>query len=333
MNPLDLPGPVFLLLYLGLGAVAFVVTLVLRYLARGRRGEPSEALLGGMDPYRIAYLRGGADAAVQAAVAALIHRGRLALENAVLMIPEGAEPERELVADGVYRGISAPKPDHPLELAVLRSVAPHATLATVQASATGAADELAQSLEGLGLIRSRRSLIGRNLVVRAPLMGVVALGAAKLAVGIARDRPVGFLVVLLLVTLVVAWLVAVKPGRTPLGDRVLAVLKERNDALRITAGHAPQQLTDRDVALASGIFGAIALGGGLGLVNVLWPTTVSASSALLARSSRSGGSTGSSCGTGCGSSWSSSCASSCSSSCGGSSCGGGCGGGCGGCGG
>lgn len=316
MNPLDLPGPAFLALYVALGAVALVAALVLKRWAQGPGGEPSEALLDSLTPYDVAFLRGGPDAAAQAAIASLVHRGRLAVEDTDLVVPPGAGAEGELVGDGVYRGVPRRAPDHPLDAAILAAVGTRRSFVGVQREASSAAESIGVSLERAQLMRSKAALGGRNLAVGAPAAALIVLGTVKLFVGLSRDRPVLFLALLLLLTLPLLS-IRVKPGCTRLGDRVLALLTDRNDALRMTASTAPQQLGGDDLALAVGLFGSsVLVGGALASVAMLWPAHA------LASTTSTWGGGASSCGTSCG-----------GSSCGGSSCGGGCGGGCGGCGG
>ena len=55
MNPFDLPGPQFLLFYLGLSAAVIVALVVARKFAESSAAPKLDL----SDPYLIAYLRGG----------------------------------------------------------------------------------------------------------------------------------------------------------------------------------------------------------------------------------------------------------------------------------
>src|SRR5262249_37307681 len=139
-----------------------------------------------------------------------------------------------------------------------------------------------------------------------PMVALLVLGLMKINVGVSRGRPVGFLVVLCVLTGIVALALLIKrPHRSRRGDRALARLKGENAALR----HAPRSLSTRvsadDLALAVALFGTAVLVGG---------PLADLRTALMPPPSAGGGDCGSSCG-------------------GGGGCGGGCGGGgCGGCG-
>jgi hypothetical protein len=91
---------------------------------------------------------------------------------------------------------------------------------------------------------------------------MLAPGLAKLLVGLARDRPVAILFIVLLLG-AGAWLslLKVKQGRTPAGDRTLELLRQEHAALRTTLsseGSAPT-LSGAEVALAVALFGTTAL--------------------------------------------------------------------------
>lgn len=80
MNPFDWPGPAFLLFYV----VLCVVTIVVMKGARRRREEamppadPEAAKRETLrEPYRVAFLRGGANEVIRVAIVALIDRGLL----------------------------------------------------------------------------------------------------------------------------------------------------------------------------------------------------------------------------------------------------------------
>jgi hypothetical protein len=123
---------------------------------------------------------------------------------------------------------------------------------------------------------------------------LVALGAARVAAGSANGRPVGFLVLLLLVTAVVAAvLVRQVPNATELGRRTLQGLRAQHP--RPAAGASPAELS-----MGTALFGA----------GILW--AADSDTAMLLRVPREhgafagdwgdsgGGSCGGSCGGGCG---------------------------------
>ena len=138
------------------------------------------------------------------------------------------------------------------------------------------------------------------------LLCVVA--AVKVAIGVARNRPVSFLV-LFAFGFSALTLFTIRGRRTVLGERVLGDLTMLFDALRERADELRPNIATGELALLMAVFGAGAVPiGAFPLVRAFRPATTTNTS---------------SCGTGCGSSSGSSCGG------GGSSCGGG---GCGGCG-
>ena len=75
-NPLDLPGPQFLLFYLVVGVAVLVGLWVLRSASEG--GAPPR--LDTSDPYLIAFLRGGKNEALRVATVSLVDRGLLDID-------------------------------------------------------------------------------------------------------------------------------------------------------------------------------------------------------------------------------------------------------------
>ncbi|MBI3267679.1 MAG: TIGR04222 domain-containing membrane protein [Planctomycetes bacterium] len=116
MNPFELPGPAFLALYVGVALAATALAAAARALLRPPGGEPSR-MAKPLDAYEIAYLEGGAETAIHAAVAGLFHAQALDATGddrcvaAVAPLPRDphppeAEVHRELdaIAAAVRRG-------------------------------------------------------------------------------------------------------------------------------------------------------------------------------------------------------------------------------------
>ena len=72
----DLTGPEFLWLYVELALIATVVTVLLALVGMSPAGEPSERIHE-LTPMEVAYLAGGPEKAVDAALASLVHEGRV----------------------------------------------------------------------------------------------------------------------------------------------------------------------------------------------------------------------------------------------------------------
>jgi uncharacterized protein (TIGR04222 family) len=295
MNPFDLRGPEFLSLY----CIVLAIALLAAYLVRQRFRQPSDAppaQARDLHPYEIAYLAGGATQAINAVIASLVHRGLVTVNAG----------ERSLAAQ-----LSSVAPQLAVEKAAYNHVLARQDL-PIRELRSALASELSHLRDrprALGLlVDEEKAFLGRALPTLL-VLGVAGFGFIKILVGMSRHRPVGFLAVLCIVTVVVAFAgFARRVHRTWRGDLALEQLKVRNAALEYAVPRNVAQATAADLALAVALFGTGVLASGP-LANLKMALTPPAGS----NSWGSGGG--------------------CSSGCGGGGCGGGCGGGgCGGCG-
>ena len=311
MNPLELRGPEFLFLYVVLAVAAIPAGYLLRRLAEGF-GVSNAMISSPLSARDVAYLRGGVTAVAEATLAQLLRRGTITQddtgEGLVLASPAGGRVSTT-----------------PLESEFLASLDPGASLpASVMRDRLEAmATRLAAPLERQGLAFSEEHQRSLGLVFCLPMLAVLGLGLAKIAVGLSRGRPVSILVFFCIATAMAAF--GMSKQRSPVtaaGRDALRRARAQNEALRETASRRTANLSPDDVAMAAALFGlgAVADPALLGLQRQLHPP----------RREESGSTWGWGSGSGCGTSSGSSCGSSSGSSCG-SGCGGG--GGCGGCGG
>jgi uncharacterized protein (TIGR04222 family) len=291
MDTWGISGPRFLLLYAVLGGATLLVALVAGRRALAGTGEGAAAPAR-LDPYEAAYLNGGSGLVATAAVSNLLRGGRLVTGG------RRRGQVRLLARKAPEAGV------HPVEWAAYELVAaePSRSLPEVR-SGLGRSPAVAAVRERLrrgGLVPTpeQRTRYRATALWFVPLL---ALGLARLAAGSANGRPVGFLVVLLAVTVAVAaWRCLRVPHATELGRRTLRRL--RAETRRPALGASPAEL-----GMATALFGA----------GVLWSADVETAAALrLPREpgAHVGGFGGDGGGGGGG-------------SCGGGSCGGGCGGG------
>jgi uncharacterized protein (TIGR04222 family) len=309
MNPLDFRGPEFLVFYLAWSSVVLGILWIVRERWE-RRIPPGGALPAGRlapgtypreeDAYAIALLRGGLEETARALLARLVAEGSVVIDGRELKRPD-------------------PPPDtgrlEPLEQEVLHSILPPAgsgiaaqeaekrVLQVVQYRST----EMQNDLEGQGLAPAEPQRRMYALFRNIGLVAILGLGLVKLLIGVSRERPVGFLVLLLLAFGFGCLYILRTPGQTPAGRQYLAWLQESHRGL-VQMIEQGRRTGYGELALAAGIYGLTVLPGFAPLLTALTPP----------RSADSG----------CSSS-SSSCSSS-SNGCGGGGCGGG---GCGGCGG
>jgi uncharacterized protein (TIGR04222 family) len=296
MNPFDLPGPQFLLFYLGLSAAVIVALIVARKFAESSAAPKLDL----SDPYLIAYLRGGDAETLRVAAVSLIDRGLLVVTGTQLKRADHA------VADSVRR---------PVEKELLQRFNRPDEAAAIFADARlkVACKPFEDTLKTAGLLPSESIQSARLLRLSVAGLILTGVGFVKIVVALSRGRTnVGFLVVLIIVAVFIAVKVAA-PRLTEAGKAMIADLQNLYSGLK---GRAlllqPGGATIEPLMLAA-VFGVGALeGAGFAFTRVLFPRAKA--------KDQSGATCGSSCG------------SSCSSSSCGSSCGGGCGGGCGGCG-
>lgn len=303
MNPFDLRGPEFLSLYTVLLVIAVAAAALLRRTLRLPNDEPPREALD-LSPYETAYLAGGEELAVNAAIARLVQAKVLAVNPA----------ERKLTRCG-----DEPPPDAAeLERAVFSAVIAKTgeTIATVRAHAARALTPIRRRLQDLGLLVPEDRSGTARLVPVLIVLGVALVGGIKILVGLAREKPVFFLVMLCALTVVVALAGFAWPvHRSRRGDRALERLREANAALEYSGSRHADDLAGDDLVLALGLFGMGALAGGplAELRTALKPPPKAGGGGGGCGSGCGGGGGGGGCGSGCG--------------------GGGCGGGCGGCGG
>ena len=280
LGPFDLTGGPFLTLYVVLLVATIIAGAAIPHWLRpeGRTGRVT-------DPERLALLAGGHRRFVDAIVARLLTANAVVLvgRKSLLALPGAigrSEAERRLLTVAGRQAIEWN--------GVERSLAPHAATAE-------------RDLIGSGLMMDDGVTGQMRFWQTTPYLVLIVFGAIKLCVGEARDRPVGFLVMLLIATFAMAMLRFAKVDRrTRAGIESLTGARTRGNRLR----RAP---TADETDLAVALFGTSVLAGSA------WSNYHAMRSA-----SDGGGSSG-----GCGSS--------AGGGCGGGGGGGG-GGGCGGCG-
>lgn len=306
-NPLDFKGPEFLAFYLLVASAAILLACFLRWCLRQPLGNSSGESVS-LDAYETAYLAGGKYQAIHVAIASLVQRGHLK-----------ARP--------LTRTLTLKTPlthnSHPLEQAIEQAITVDGSIHRVRASVANATDPIYKRLQSLGLLLTERQAKLAQQLPASLIFAVLLLGITKIVVGISRGKPVGFLVVLCIITAIIGFcFLGVSVFRTRSGDRVLSKLRTRHANLRQTRAINNSQ-ADSQLELAFALFSSEVLTDSslTDLKQVLTPPVSSTSTSGSGDSSSwwsGGGGDGGSCGDGGG------------GGCGGGGCGGG---GCGGCGG
>lgn len=247
MNPLDLPGPQFLLFY---WVTAVAVWLGL-WLARAAHESGTLPRLGQMDPYLIAYLRGGAKESIRVATFSLIDRGLLTANVAA-----DAKGPAQLKAKSDRAETRAP-----VEGAILKRCRGGADAAAVleDGAAERACDTYEEKLRRIGLLPDTAQKAWRWTLFGIGGGILLALAVTKVMVGLSRNRPVALLVVSAVVVTIVTTSATVGRFRTALGSRFLRDLRGLFTHLKLRAGQLrPGGATD-EAALLAAVFGVATL--------------------------------------------------------------------------
>ena len=250
-NPFDFRGPQFLaffgLLTVGVGLLAEGLR---RSLARGGPEEPA-----GLPAYELAMLAGGNPRTVTTALAALLNREEVAI-SAVTEGPQLVRTNKEPAAEV-----------HPLERAVWEQLRREGSL-TVP-NLTGAMTEtlvpLRRSLEQRGLLLTPAQAAKVRWWPMLVALTVPAIGLVKIIVGLQRDRPVGFLALATVVTLVLGLIrFSRQPTLSRAGGRCLRRARQKQAALKAKAGYLRQAHSPLEVALplSVALFGTAVLASG-----------------------------------------------------------------------
>lgn len=273
-NPLDLPGPQFLVFYT---IVAFL-TLGLLYAVRAASEAGPAPRLDVSDPYLIAYLRGGTPEALRVATVTLIDRGLLQVD----------ENSRTVAAPARFT-----PPQHPLEQALMRHFEQSHMAITVFGSAElkAVCNDYEQRLAALGLLPDAARRSARRRLLSAALVVIVGLALAKLGVALARGRTNVLFLIVLTVAAAVAASVVATPRLTTRGRTLLADLRRLFARLRARSAQLTRGAATADAALLAAVFGLGALPAAFAYAHTLYP-----------RASSGGSSLGTSCSASCGSS-------------------------------
>ncbi|MEM7010945.1 MAG: TIGR04222 domain-containing membrane protein [Verrucomicrobiota bacterium] len=257
------------------------------------------------DAYEIAFLNGGRSRMIVAALARLtglgLIRSRMRKQKSgdlPVVMRIAAEPEVELA---------------PIERSLLKAIPENGSaveMREIVGSMKWKVEEVRSKLESDGLVlsSSRRRYIG--WMAALPVLVLLAVGLTRLAIGIDRDVPFGFLLFMMIGTAVaLGFRLWGLKRRTPSGARALRTLKRCRS--EVVAKFKTEGAASPFVAAAVAIGGLATVAHAGGFDGFVEPAKH-----LEARTTSShacgGGGCGNSCGGGCGS---------------------GCGGGCGGCGG
>lgn len=309
-NPIAaMDGTSFLVLFIVFIVITLAVLAVARAITDSTDKLPIPAIPPEVDPYEIAYLRGGANELARSVVFSLVQKGF------VEIVPGEKESRIRRINNGVD-----PRTLPEIEESALRWFENGRDANEVFDTSAGLIARMESRGARYELELSRRQFLmpdewkGRmKKYALAAILAIVGVGGFKIVVALMSGRfNVLFAVFLMIVGAVIAGGIGKLPRVTKLGKQYIARLQSAFDGLKY---QTPQTLIRQTGAagidpllLSVGVFGSSILAG----------TMYASYNDTFAKQQQSG----SGCGSGCGSA--------CSSSCG-SGDGGGCGGGCGGC--
>lgn len=188
LDALDWTGGWFLILYAALIGLAWTAGNACQ---RATRGPNRRAATVPADPIEVAFLAGGAPRAADVALVELLARDAITLDY--------SGEARHVVSSNlpVWLRSGAGESGLPPGLRDIAQAARQRQRLTETLSALAAHySALAEPMQRKGLwISARRDWFGR-WVAALPMAALVVLGSAKISIGQARERPVGFLVVL-----------------------------------------------------------------------------------------------------------------------------------------
>lgn len=231
LGPFDLTGEPFLALYLGLFALVLLLSFLIpaRLRPDGRRQPVT-------DPEHLAWLAGGTERFAEAVAARLLAAGALVLAGGHFGIRD-----RDSGRTAAERGVLALRP--PVDWSAIASrVKEHS-------------GPLERRMTEAGLLMSRAEQSNIRFWTLLPWLMLLVFGATKWAIGDMRERPVGYLGLLLILTVVAAAIRYFTIGRTTrAADEALARARESSQRIR--------RATTRDEAgLAVALFGTVVLAG------------------------------------------------------------------------
>jgi uncharacterized protein (TIGR04222 family) len=235
-------GPTFLWIFLLLGVVIVIGTLVNRQ--RVQRG-PLHVRANAVTGQEAAYLNGGPRLAVYASLGALRTAGAIGVSDDGVLAQTGTLPAGSTPLDvAVYQAAD-------------RRIRPRALLADRWVG--DAIGSLREGLDQSGLAvsaKSRRSARSGALV----LLALLAFGVVRLVAGVSNKRPVGLLAMLLAVLGVVIVVLLVNvPRRTAAADFVLTTLRFEHRNLAPVKEPAWSTYGPAGAAMGVALFGSAAL--------------------------------------------------------------------------
>ena len=247
MNPFNLSGPEFLVLYVVVTLGIFCLAWLKR-LSMSVADDPGASPPRDLTPEEIAFLVGGETMVINAAVAKLVHAGIIA-----------QNPETKVLESRQSLPASPSDIDRVIYNAVQEG---SATFTLIAKEGANLYDSIRDRLWSYGLLVTLSQNARLQNVSFLIAMAAPAFGFVKILMGMSRGRPVGILMVLCVVTAVIAWCLFQRPVfRTRQGDDTLNLLRNEHAALETQGTQMLTGLSAGDLMLAVALFGLPLLAG------------------------------------------------------------------------
>ena len=233
MGIFDLTGPEFLKVYWELFAAALLLALLLPHLLRFPYAETMYRTQ--LDPFEVAFLKGGRVAAIKAGIVALWHRGLLGI----------GKLSRTLIRNGDARAADLA----PMEAFLLKEIGGTAQVDRIYKLTLPERVLSEQKLRQAGLWLSPVHRECLRLLRLTPALMIFVIGIIKMGVGLSRGKPIGFLFLssfMALAALVICFLRPVR--RSWRGDAVLRALSAEHSALKFTSRRRREDMVPVDAA-------------------------------------------------------------------------------------
>lgn len=236
-TPLDWDGPSFLKLFALLLIVAVVLGIFLR---RMLRDNDARSTTINLTTAEIAYLAGGSERVLDSGIAELLARGDIRWDAPGQRLRSITRDSRSL--------------EFPLDV-IAAEVLAGTKIKRMAGKLAPKLERVRAALLQRGLLLSSEQNMRVRLLAALPVLAVGAFGLAKIDIGLARERPVAFLVVLCVFAAIIGAIFVFKSvHRSRAGDRALEQLREKN-------AHATRAPRDVDIAIAVAIAGTAVLSG------------------------------------------------------------------------
>jgi uncharacterized protein (TIGR04222 family) len=206
-NPLNFNGSEFLVFYFLLSVVVLFVADRLRSYLRLPDGETPIIL----EPYEAAYLAGRKHRVVDTAITSLAQKGHVAIEKTgrILIIQKSA---KEL--------------SNPVEQAVVDAITVDGRISSIRRATNQPIETIRERLSQINLLVSPNQSTKAQRYPAVLIAFLFGLGILKISVGISREKPVKYLLIMCFIIAAIGFTFWIIPShRSRYGDRVLQNLR------------------------------------------------------------------------------------------------------------